>query len=118
MQLKRCATCPSFIADGVCPTCGPSRTPVGLGSAGKLGAFATLLGSSAFAMTLMACYGLPPCESAECAYDPDASDRTPAKPTLGNDAGDASSVDAARERDAADANADDAGNLDASPDAR
>ena len=45
--------------DGPCPNCGG-----GLVRATKLGLLATTLGSGAFAMTLMACYGCP-----DCTYD-------------------------------------------------
>lgn len=57
-SLKRCADCGSFVVDGHCPNCGGLKV-----SATKLGVLATLFGSTAFAMTLMACYGCPDCTS-------------------------------------------------------
>lgn len=41
---------------GNCPNCGGLKV-----SATRLGVLATLFGSTAFAMTLMACYGCPDC---------------------------------------------------------
>ena len=55
-SLARCTDCGSFVVSGNCPNCGGLKV-----SATRLGVLATLLGSSAFAMTLMACYGCPDC---------------------------------------------------------
>lgn len=51
-NLLRCIDCGSFVAGDTCPHCASQYTrPT------RLGALATAVGSSAFAMTLMACYG-------------------------------------------------------------
>ncbi len=55
VNLLRCLDCGSFVAGDTCPHCASSRV-----RATKLGALATAVSSSAFAMTLMACYGVGP----------------------------------------------------------
>jgi hypothetical protein len=55
-SLPRCRECGSFVVGGNCPNCGGFKV-----SATRLGVLATLFGSTAFAMTLMACYGCPDC---------------------------------------------------------
>src|SRR4051794_20248602 len=54
-NLARCLESGSFAAKQRCPHCASERL-----RATKLGALAPELGSPAFAMTLMACYGVPP----------------------------------------------------------
>ena len=53
----------------VCPHCDapPSRTRR------RLGLLVGLAGSASLGLTMMACYGGPVCDSAECAYIPDAN---------------------------------------------
>lgn len=52
-SLDRCSSCGSFVVANHCPNCGGNAV-----RATRMGVMATLLGSSAFAMTLMACYGV------------------------------------------------------------
>jgi len=53
----------------VCPHCDarPSR------SRRRLGLLVGLAGSASLGLTMMACYGGPPCDTAKCAYNPDAN---------------------------------------------
>lgn len=61
--LISCSACHGFMGatDAVCPHCEKPRPPARSGLRwAALGSVAMMLGGSAFAMTLMACYGCPP----------------------------------------------------------
>ena len=67
-SLNRCGDCGSFAVTSNCPNCGGRKI-----GATKLGVLATLFGSTAFAMTLMACYGCPNCSNDYEDGGPDAA---------------------------------------------
>ncbi|MBX3226760.1 MAG: hypothetical protein KIT84_38925 [Labilithrix sp.] len=89
MKLEQCTACGGFLptAGDSCPHCRATRT--------KLGAVAMVLGSSAIAFTLMACYGAAPCaqggncNAVEPSTDTSASPASSVAPpdTPGPDAG-------------------------------
>lgn len=73
MKLEKCS-CGGFVppSASACPHCASRRTS-------RLGAVAIVLGSSAIAVTLMACYGAPPPNTPSPPGDTSA---TPNAPTL------------------------------------
>lgn len=96
-KLERCGQCDGFKVGNTCPHC---RATVS-----RLGLLATAIGGSAFALTLMACYGCPPGDS--CYGGPIDGSRKAADASadtsddLPTDADDAGEVDSGQ-RDAAD----------------
>jgi hypothetical protein len=67
-MLKTCVSCEGFVpgSAGSCPHCGaaaPVSAPSALAGFGK--SVTALATGGAMAITLMACYGLPPCESGQ-----------------------------------------------------
>jgi hypothetical protein len=108
IKLSTCPSCQGFVPQdsATCPNCEAAAPTLEL-SAGRTlvhrvakGLAAVGVGS-AFALTLMACYGLPPCEpeedqdgdgygTAACSYEPDCDDGDPniypgAEDPLGDD---------------------------------
>jgi len=69
-MLLTCASCEGFLprAASACPHCGAAApAPAGKSGLNALGAsLGTLAASGAVAMTLMACYGGPPCDVGPC----------------------------------------------------
>jgi hypothetical protein len=100
-KLERCGSCGGFAAAPArrCPHC---QKPLrGALERLRLGALGGSIGGGAIAFTLMACYGMPPCDGGgyDCHYDDDAgqNDDPPdanrpdvqvAPPDAGTDAGD------------------------------
>lgn len=76
VKLEPCGACGGFLptVGETCPHCNAERAlPAGRS---KLGAVALVLGGSAIAFTLMACYGGPP-----CAEGNNCRPNTPSNPT-------------------------------------
>jgi hypothetical protein len=72
MSLTQCASCGGFVPRDRCPNCFAVRRRRSLAT--RLGLLAGPLGGGAIAMTLMACYGMPPCDDgSQGCYEPDAS---------------------------------------------
>ena len=73
--LVACSSCGGFMrpTDAACPHCERPAAPVRKALLGLV----ALCGGGAFAVTLMACYGLPPCDGKPGCYPPDLSN-TPA----------------------------------------
>ncbi|MBN8613269.1 MAG: putative metal-binding motif-containing protein [Deltaproteobacteria bacterium] len=71
-----CASCSSFVppASRACPACGQALTP----ALRAIGGVVTLAGTSLFAMTLSACYGVagPPPSFRDAGPQPDAAGAT------------------------------------------
>jgi len=63
MRLRQCPRCSGFVTSNRCPHCGAALRP-------WLWKIAALLGSSAAAMTLMACYGSPCARGDDECYQP------------------------------------------------
>jgi hypothetical protein len=63
MRLRQCPRCTGFVTSNRCPHCGATLWP-------RLWKLAALLGSSAAAMTLMACYGSPCARGDEECFPP------------------------------------------------
>ncbi len=74
-KLIPCAACGGFLrpADAVCPHCDRSTTPARKTNPALLGLLG-VCGGSIVAVTLMACYGLPPCDGKPGCY-PDPPDQ-------------------------------------------
>jgi hypothetical protein len=72
MRLRQCSRCSGFVARGRCPHCGARVR-------WRLWKLVALLGGSATAMTLMACYGSPCVRSNDtvCHPPPDDLSATP-----------------------------------------
>ncbi len=103
LGMRRCLSCDGFLPAGRerCPNCAaPERSSRSLAT--RLGLVAGPLGGSAIAITLMACYGAPPCDDGTYSCLP------PPNHDAGGDA------DAARDTGLADASAGDGGH-DAAP---
>jgi hypothetical protein len=77
MSLSMCNACGGFVPahQGRCPNCRSSRDRRARSIATRLGMLAGPIGGGAIAMTLMACYGMPPCAdgSLGCYGGPDAA---------------------------------------------
>jgi hypothetical protein len=98
-SLSRCSECGSFVVSGNCPNCGGIKV-----SATRLGVLATLFGSTAFAMTLMACYGCPDCNDtgygdggADSGQDAKSSSSSSSGGVAGDDDDDATGNDAGKD---------------------
>ncbi len=68
-SMNRCRRCQGFVPANLsaCPNCATSGRP-GRAKA----AWLMILGAGATAVTLAACYGLPPCDGADDCYPKDA----------------------------------------------
>jgi hypothetical protein len=67
-----CAKCDGFVIEGACPNCGaPARAR---NVARRLLRAGGVVGGGALAFTLMACYGMPPCEAPGACSDEPAAD--------------------------------------------
>src|SRR5436309_2287353 len=84
--MRTCSKCSGFVpAEGrVCPNCGVGQSSAAKGSPrvpvrGLAGALGAMGASGAFAMTLMACYGCPPSDTA-CMGEPFGADSGPVIP--------------------------------------
>lgn len=89
--LSSCPSCSGFVPPGLgrCPNCGAQASGGGLLRRLKILGVTGLLGGSAVALTLMACYGLPPCEPGDPGCYPPLPDLkvTPADGGCAADAG-------------------------------
>jgi hypothetical protein len=97
MSMTRCSRCQGFVPPRSlrCPNCAASRSARGLLS--RVGLAGGVLGGGAVAFTLMACYGMPPCDDANangCGYVPPTED---AGGDAGDAGGDAAQADAGRD---------------------
>ena len=110
-----CTKCDGFVTGGACPNCGArAPAPRTRSVARRLLRAGGAVGGGALAFTLMACYGMPPCNEGPsvCGDDPmadagrkvDAGQDGSARPDA-SDSGDAGEIGDARDE----ANASDAG---------
>lgn len=109
-RLDVCSSCGGFVPSlaSTCPHCQRSTRP--LFERLRVGALGGVFGGGAIAFTLMACYGMPPCDGDEC-NEPDLeeTDASPGRDTrrpnvqVGEAGADAGASDAAPEGDGGDA---------------
>lgn len=122
MALRRCPRCEGFVPAKVdaCPNC--SAVVAGRALLSRLGLAGGILGGSALAVTLMACYGMAPCadggdscynppagDAGDAAAAPDSASPDSAVNAAGDGAAEAESQDSGASVDAGDAGATDGG---------
>jgi hypothetical protein len=82
MKLDRCSGCGGFVpaSHETCPHCSAGRSKV-------IRAVACVIGAGAISMTLMACYGGPPCPEGQNCHPSTPSPDTSSVPALAPDSG-------------------------------
>jgi hypothetical protein len=72
-ELMTCSRCAGFVSStaAACPHC---EAPPPRSRRGRIAVLLGLAGSASLGLTMMACYGAPPCEpgTSGCAHPPDA----------------------------------------------